>query len=158
MPLFLLPLLLQTTPIQPLPKGTGLAPPVSEEASVLRPVHALFAAISAGDGGAMLPLLRDGGGATVATEKDDGTRVITHIAWPDFTARFKPGGERLEERLYDPAIEIDGDIAYVWGRYNFYIGGKLHHCGYDHFDLVRENGSWKIQNLTWSSRTSGCEE
>jgi len=28
----------------------------------------------------------------------------------------------------------------------------------DHFDLVRENGAWKVQNVTWSSRTTGCEQ
>jgi hypothetical protein len=26
----------------------------------------------------------------------------------------------------------------------------------DHFDLVRENGAWKIMNLTFSSRMMGC--
>ncbi len=153
----LLPLLLQITPVQPMPKGTGLPPPQSEEESAMRPVNALFAALGASDAAAMVPLLRVGGGATVAAENPDGTRTVTHLNWADFTARLKPGGPRLEERLYDPAIEIDGDIAYVWGRYNFYIAGKLHHCGYDHFDLVREGGQWKIQNITWSSRTTGCE-
>ncbi len=157
MPLILLPLLLQITPTPPLPKGTGLPPPQTEEAQVMRPVNALFAAIAARDGRAMIPLLRDGGGATIATEKADGTRAVTHQGWAELTARFTPGAERFEERLFDPAIEIDGDIAYVWGRYNFYIDGKLHHCGYDHFDLVRESGNWKIANLTWSSRTTGCE-
>ncbi|MFX8926085.1 hypothetical protein ABTN20_19705, partial [Acinetobacter baumannii] len=64
--------------------------------------------------------------------------------------------ERYEERLSDPAIEIDGGIAMVWGRCTFLIDGKVHHCGYDHFDLVRDGGTWAIQNLTWSSRTTGC--
>ncbi len=146
----------QITPVQPLPKGTGLPPPQTEEAQVMRPVNALFAAITARNGQAMMPLLRDGGGATIATEKADGTRTVTHQSWAELTARFTPGKERFEERLIDPAIEIDGDIAYVWGRYDFYIDGKLHHCGYDHFDMVREGGTWKIANLTWSSRTTGC--
>jgi hypothetical protein len=29
-------------------------------------------------------------------------------------------------------------------------------CGFDHFDLVREEGAWKVINLTFSSRTAGC--
>jgi len=29
-------------------------------------------------------------------------------------------------------------------------------CGFDHFDLVRENSVWKVMNLTFSSRTGGC--
>jgi hypothetical protein len=153
-----LPLLLlaQITPVQPMPKGTGLPPPANEEAGVMAPVNALFAGIAARDGQAIAAQLLPDGGATVAAVKPDGTRSITHLTWPELTARFKPGPERFEERLSDPAIEVDGDIAMVWGQYSFLIDGKVHHCGVDHFDLVRESGTWKIQNATWSSRTTDC--
>lgn len=154
----LLPLLLQITPVQPLPKGTGLPPPRTEEDAVMRPVNATFSAISARDGEMLRSVVREDGNLTVATEAADGSRTITHRTMAQFIANLKAGPERYEERLYDPAIEIDGDIAYVWGRFNFYVDGKLHHCGYDHFDLVRENGSWKVANITYSSRTTGCEE
>ena len=157
MPL-LLPLLLQITPLQPLPKGTGLAPPVTEEEAVMRPVNTLFAGIAARDAAIIATALRPDATTTAVNEKADGSSAIAHSTSEQFLARFTPGPERFEERLFDPAVEIDGDIAYVWGRYNFYVNGAIHHCGYDHFDLVRENGSWKIQNATWSSRTTGCAE
>ena len=54
------------------------------------------------------------------------------------------------------AVDIDGDIAMVWSPYVFTIDGKVAHCGTDHFDMVREDGRWKIANLTWSKRTTGC--
>ena len=44
----------------------------------------------------------------------------------------------------------------VWSPYVFTIDGKVSHCGTDHFDMVREAGRWKIANLTWSKRTTGC--
>ena len=147
----------QITPMQPMPKGTGLPPPGTEEAQVMAPVTATFAAIAASDGERLRPVVRADGNLTVATEAVDGTRKIVHRSMAEFIAGLKPGGPRLEERLYDPAIEVDGDVAFVWGRYNFYIDGKLHHCGYDHFDLVREGGAWKIANITYSSRMTGCE-
>ncbi len=153
----LLPLFLQITPVQPLPKANPSPPPVREETGVMAPVNALFAAIAARDGQAALATAIDGASATTATEAPDGTRKITRRAWADFAAGLKPGPEKFEERLFAPAIEVDGDVALVWGRYDFYVGGKLHHCGYDHFDLVREGGHWKIANITWSSRTTGCE-
>lgn len=155
----ILPLLLlaaQITPVQPIVKGTALPPPGSEEAGVMAPVNGLLAGIAARDGQAMAQYLRPDGNATVATEKPDGTRTVTHISAADLTARFAPGAEKFEERLTDPAIEIDGDIAMVWSPYTFSIDGKVYHCGVDHFSLVRENGSWKIANLSWSSRTTGC--
>ncbi|CAN5236748.1 hypothetical protein BH10PSE14_BH10PSE14_43740 [soil metagenome] len=155
----ILPLLLlaaQITPVQPIVKGTALPPPGSEEAGVMVPVNGLLAGIAARDGQAMAKYLRADGNATVATEKPDSTRTITHITAADLLARFTPGPEKYDERLTDPAIEIDGDIAMVWSPYTFAIDGKVHHCGVDHFSLVREAGSWKIANLSWSSRTTGC--
>jgi len=117
-------LLLQITPVQPLPKGTGLPPPNTEEAGVMRPVNATFAAIAARDGEMLRSVVREDGNLTIATEAADGTRAITHRTMAQFIANLKAGPERFEERLYDPAIEIDGDIAYVWGRFNFYIDAK----------------------------------
>jgi len=155
----ILPLLLlaaQITPVQPIVKGTALPPPGSEEAGVMTPVTGLLAGIAARDGQEMAKYLRPDGSATIAAEKPDGTRTVTHISAADLTARFAPGPEKFEERLADPAIEIDGDIAMVWSPYTFLIDGKAHHCGVDHFSLVRENGGWKIASLSWSSRTTGC--
>lgn len=152
----LLALALQITPVAPIVKGTALPPPVSEESGPLAVVNALFAGIAARDAAAIGATLRADATATIATEKPDGARSISHRTREALLAGFKPGPERFEERLYNPAIEIDGDIAMIWGRYDFLIDGKIHHCGYDHVDLVRENGTWKIQNITWSSRTTGC--
>ena len=41
----ILPLLLlaQVTPMQPLPKGTGLPPPAMDETAVMAPIDAMFA-------------------------------------------------------------------------------------------------------------------
>lgn len=157
MPLILALLLAaQTTPVAPIVKGTGLPPPGTDEAQVMAPVSALLAGIAARDATAIGQSLRADATATAVAEKPDGTRTVTHSTREQLLARFAPGPERFEERLADPAIEVDGDIAMVWSPYTFRIDGTLHHCGTDHFDLVREGGSWKIQNLTWSSRTTGC--
>lgn len=156
--MILLPLLLalQTTPVAPIVKGTALPPPASEEAGVMTPINGLFAAIAARDGQAALPFVRAEGRATAAGNKPDGTPVVNSRGWADFAAALKPGAERFEERMPNPAIEVDGDIAMAWGDYVFLIDGKVAHCGVNHFDLVRENGAWKVLNVTWSRRTTGC--
>jgi ketosteroid isomerase-like protein len=149
-------LLAQITPVQPIVHGTGLPPAVvSEETGVMVPIDALFAALAARDPQAVLAQLRPDASMTIAEEKD-GTRTIRHMTAAQFAAGIKPGPERYAERITDAAIEIDGDIAMVWAPYVFTIDGKPLHCGYDHFDMVRENGRWKIQNITWSSRVTGC--
>ena len=129
----------------------------SAEAAVMAPINAMFAGLAARDGAAILAQTRPEGGATVASEKADGTRLIRHESWAEFAGGIKPGPERYEERLTDPAIEIDGDIAMVWSPFLFTVDGKVHHCGVDHFDLIRERGAWKVLNVTWSQRTTGCE-
>lgn len=149
-------LLAQITPVQPIVKGTGLPPATTEEAAAMAPVNALLAALAARDAQAILAQVRPDGGATVAEERPDGSRTVRHLSWAQFAAAIKPGPERYQERLTDPAIEIDGDIALVWSPYVFSVDGKVHHCGVDHFDLVRDGSAWKIQNVTWSQRTTAC--
>ena len=150
-------LLAQITPVQPMPKGTGLPPPGTDEGAVMVPINALFAGLAARDPAAILVPLRPEGGATVANEAPNGVRTVRHMTWTEFAASVKPGPEKYEERISNPAIEIDGDIAMVWAPYTFFIDGKAHHCGMDHFDLVREAGTWKIVNITWTARATGCE-
>jgi len=140
-----------------LPPANPLPPPGGEEAAVLAPINAMFAGLLARDPAAILAQVRPDGSATVAEERADGTRTVRRLGWQQFAAGIKPGPERLEERIYSPAVEIDGDVAMVWAAYDFRIDGKLSHCGYDHFDLVRESGRWRILNVTWSSRTIGCD-
>ncbi len=155
----LLPLLLlalQTTPVAPIVKGTALPPPGTEEAAVLAPINGLLAAIARRDGQAALAHVRPEGRITAAGTRPDGTPVVNGKSWATFAAEFTPGPERHEERLSSPAIEVDGDIAMVWADYVFLIDGKTSHCGVNHFDLVRENGAWKILNVTWSRRATGC--
>jgi hypothetical protein len=151
-----LPALAQTTPVAPIVKGTALPPPASEEAAVLAPITGLFTAVARRDGQVALPFVRAEGRATAAGNKPDGTPVVNGRSWADFAAGLKPGAERFEERMPNPAIEIDGDIAMAWGDYVFLINGKVAHCGVNHFDLVREAGTWKVLNATWSRRTTGC--
>lgn len=145
----------QVTPTK-LPPAGPIPPPGAEEQSVMQPVNAVFAAIAARDSAAINAQLLPGGSATIVSEQPNGEFMTTRRTWPELLTHFQPGPEKFEERLSDPAIETDGKVAMVWGNYVFLIDGKVHHCGIDHFDLVRDNGRWKIANVTWSQRTTGC--
>jgi hypothetical protein len=125
-------------------------------ASVMVPVDAMLRAIGARDAQAVLAQVRADGGATAAVERADGTRSVRRMSWAEFAGGIKPGPERMEERQGFPAVEVDGDIAMVWAPYTFLVNGAVRHCGYNHFDLVRDSGGWKVLNVTWSQRTTGC--
>ena len=139
---------------QALPSATALPPSEVETAAVLAPINAAFAAFEAGDGPAVMRHVYPEGRVTAVGVTPRGSGVRQQ-SWIQFAERLKPG-EGFQERISDPAIEVDGDIAMVWAPFVVRVGGKVSNCGYDHFDLVRESGTWKIMNLTFSSRTTGC--
>jgi hypothetical protein len=138
----------------PLPPAAPIPPPDFGSPEVLRPIQQLFAAFEVGDSAAMLRQVYPAGRVTTT-----GTRAtssgLRQMSWTEFAARIKPDA-RFTETISNPAIEIDGDVAMVWAPFVVRVDGKVSNCGFDHFDLVRENGVWKVMNLTFSSRITGC--
>jgi subtilisin family serine protease len=137
-----------------LPPAQALPPPGSDESAVLVPVNALLASINAGDAAAMLRWVYPDGRVT-ATGVRSSSSGLRQESWAQFAQRIRPNAT-FQETISDPAIEADGDAAMVWAPFVVRVGGKVSNCGFDHFDLVRENGAWKVMNLTFSSRITGC--
>ena len=123
--------------------------------AVLATVNALFVAFESGDAAGMLRQVYPDGRVTASGTRGDGASNLRQQTWTVFAERLKPSAA-FQERISDPEIHIDGDIAMVWAPFIVRIGGKVSNCGFDHFDLVRENGVWKVMNLTFSSRVNGC--
>src|SRR5690349_16414216 len=139
-----------------LPPAQALPPPVGEEQAVLASVNALLRSFGAGDSAAMLRWVYPDGRVTATGTRASG-KGLRQESWTQFATRVTPSSV-FEETISDPAIEIDGDAAMVWASFVVRVGGKVSNCGFDHFDLVRDNGSWKVMNLTFSSRVDGCPQ
>jgi hypothetical protein len=137
-----------------LPPAQALPPPAADEQPILATVNALLASFNAGDSAAMLRLVYPEGRVT-ATGNRAGGSGLRRQSWAEFAQRIRPDAT-FQETISDPAVEIDGDAAMVWAPFVVRVGGKISNCGVDHFDLVRENGAWKVMNLTFSSRLAGC--
>jgi hypothetical protein len=125
-----------------------------DQRAVLAVVERMFAALAARDSAGLLAQVVPEGRATASRMTP--TRAIRSSAWPEFADGLSRGSERLTERLIDPHVHIEGDIAMIWSRYEFEIDGRFSHCGVDHFDLVRIDGRWKVLNLTWTQQAQGC--
>jgi hypothetical protein len=54
-------------------------------------------------------------------------------------------------------IKIDDSLAQVWCDYAFYLNDKFSHCGVDAFQLVKQEGVWKIFVLSDTRRKIGCD-
>ena len=139
-----------------LPPAQALPPPTGEEQPVLATVNAVLATFNSGDSAALLRWVYPDGRVTATGTRASGNGVRSE-SWAQFSQRISPNST-FQETISNPAIEVDGDAAMLWAPYVVRVGGKVGNCGYDHFDLVRENGGWKVMNLTFSSRTSGCPQ
>lgn len=58
-----------------------------------------------------------------------------------------PKNLKIEERILDYKIQIDGSMAQVWTPYEFYVNEKLSHIGTNSFTLLLENNIWKIVHI-----------
>ncbi len=69
-----------------------------------------------------------------------------------------PHPEVYDERLRNPVIQIDGNMAAVWVEYSLYVGTRLNHCGVDAFQLAKDASGWKIVAIADTRRKGGCTE
>lgn len=88
----------------------------------------------------------------------EGKSRLDMIGRDTFSKFFTDKTAVIKETMYAPKVEIDGDWAMVWGRYVFWVGGKVSHCGIDQFNLVRTETGWKIANGASTIDPGGCTE
>ncbi len=122
--------------------------PTPEEQAVLAPVNAMFDGMARRDAAAIQQPLLPGG--TMVLMRDGKPTQITFEAFAERVGR--PGTTKIEERIHDPMIRIDNDLAVVWAPFEFLVDGKVDHCGTDLFNLVRSNGKWLIASVADTGR------
>lgn len=64
--------------------------------------------------------------------------------------------DSADERISFDMVKVDDRLAIAWTPYQFFYAGKFSHCGVNSFQLVRFNGSWKIQYLIDTRRKTNC--
>jgi hypothetical protein len=128
----------------------ALAQSAGEEA-VLAPIHAMFDGMSKRDAAAIKAPTLPGG--TMVLMRDGKPAQMTFEAFAERVG--KPGTTQIEERIHDPLIRIDNDLAVVWAPFNFLVDGKIDHCGTDLFNLVRVDGRWVIASVA-DTGTKNC--
>ena len=119
-----------------------------EEDSVLAPIHAMFDGMAHRDAAAIkAPALP---GTFLILMRDGKPSQMTFEAFAERVGR--PGTTQIEERIHDPLIRIDNDLAVVWAPFDFLVDGKVDHCGTDLFNLVRKDGKWLIASVADTGR------
>jgi len=111
--------------------------------AVLAPIHAMFDGMSKRDAAAIKAPTLPGG--TMVLMRDGKPAQMTFEAFADRVG--KPGKNQIEERIHDPLVRIDNDLAVVWAPFDFLVDGKVDHCGTDLFNMVRVDGKWLIASV-----------
>jgi hypothetical protein len=93
----------------------------------------------------------------VAVDSREGHREVRALGFEDFVAAVGQSGGNWNERVWDPEVLFDGDLALVWAKYDFINDGRFSHCGIDAFHLARTRQGWRFISIIYSRRTAGCE-
>ena len=115
----------------------------AEEQAVLAPIHAMFDGMAKRDAVAIKAPTLPGG--TMVLMRDGKPAQMTFEAFAERVG--KPGTTQIGERIHNPLIRIDNDLAVVWAQFDFLVDGKVDHCGTDLFNMVHVDGRWMIASV-----------
>lgn len=127
----------------------------AEERAVLAVIDTTFQAMAAKDS-ARFVAMADSGARLVLTRQQNGVTVARVIPVDVFAGSIARATNALEERVFNPEVRIEDGLATVWVDYDFYVDGRLDHCGKDAFQLVRRQQGWRIVNIADTQRREGC--
>lgn len=131
----------------------GLAAAQSDSDAILKSVRLLFDGMRNRDTALMRAQFSPSAKLAGVDGREGQTRhtLTDPGAW--LTAVGRGTGPAWDERIFDPVVQVDGNIGHVWTYYEFWLGGKLSHCGYDSFFYVKLNEGWRIGQVADSRRT-----
>jgi hypothetical protein len=119
----------------------------ADEQAVLAPFQAFLDGMAKYDQAAMRATVQPEG--SVALLRKD--KVVRNTL-SGFIDHIKPGKDSIEERIYEPLVRVDDNLAIIWARYDFRLNGKVIHCGTDLVHLVKQDGKWLIAGIADNSR------
>jgi hypothetical protein len=125
--------------------------------SVKAAVNLLFDGMRASDSATITRSFTDSAILQTIITNADGKTIIRNEAVKEFAVAInKIAKGAADERIVFETIKTDGALASVWTPYSFFFNGKFSHCGVDSYQLVRQNGVWKIQYLIDTRRKQPC--
>ena len=104
----------------PSSQAAGLSP---EEVAVLAPVDAMFQGMTKRDPAAIKAAALPG--TIMVLMRDGKPEQMTIEAFADHFGT--PTERHMEERIHDPLVRIDHDLAVVWAPFEFLVDGKKDH-------------------------------
>ncbi|SFB47338.1 Putative lumazine-binding [Algoriphagus aquimarinus] len=129
----------------------------TEEEAVKAVIESLFDGMRAKDAGQIAAVFSENAiMQTIETTGEAGEVKAGSVA--DFVKGIGnlPVEAKLDERITDYKINIDGPMATAWTPYEFYFNDQFSHCGVNSFQLVKMAEGWKIVYIIDTRRKDGC--
>ncbi|MCC6241842.1 MAG: nuclear transport factor 2 family protein [Gemmatimonadaceae bacterium] len=145
------------TAICPALASAQAASKAADSVAVMRSLDVMLTAMRTRDAAGLGGIFHEHARMTLLRPAQDGsTRVVVLTGAQFVEAATNPQQPILDEPVRNAKVEIDGNLATVWAEYQVRIDGKVSHCGYDAFQLVKVSGTWKILNVSDTFRREGC--
>ena len=127
----------------------------TDRAAVVGVVNDLFDAMQRRDGETMKSLHMPEVALTRVT--DNAAPTVRLGSADSFINSIVNAPAEPRERMWDPEVRIDGDLATLWAPYDFHLGDHFSHCGVDAFQLVRTDGGWRIASIAYTVHREDCD-
>jgi len=120
--------------------------------AVVNVIETMFAALARGDTAAMRATFHPAG-RVVQTGTREGKPFNRVNSLDDFLRSIgAAAGRKLEEKIFDPTVQIEDNLSVAWSRYEFYVDGTMSHCGVDSYQLVNTTEGWRILHIVDTQR------
>ena len=129
----------------------------SDEQAVIAVVQKLFDGMRARDTVMMKSTFAPGAQLLGLAQRDGSESMRVTPATQFVSGITGAGPGEFIERVYEPEVKIDGNLATYWAFYTFSVGDRLSHCGYDAALLFKFADGWKIATIADTRRQEGCE-
>jgi hypothetical protein len=123
-----------------------------QDTAVLAVVNRMFEGFAKKDTTIIRSTLHDDVKLVTAVTNREGKPVVQTGTMDDFLKTIASAPGKLDERLFNPEIRVDGNLATVWVLYEFWHDDKYSHCGIDSFQLARTEMGWKIFSIADTRR------
>ena len=127
-----------------------------DRAAVLAAVETFFTSMTERDVAAARSVLEPQGRFFSVRIGADGDRSVRSFTNQEYLDGLADGTVVQRERMWDVQVRVHGDIATVWGPYDFHRDGIFSHCGVDAFDLIRTTQGWRLTGGVYTVEPEGC--
>ena len=134
---------------------TAAAPasaPAQQDTAVLAVINRMFEGFAKKDTTIIRSTLHEDVKLVTAVTNREGKAVVQTTTMDKFLQGIASAPGKLDERLFNPEVRVDGNLATVWVLYEFWYDDKYSHCGFDSFQLARTEMGWKIFSIADTRR------